>query len=465
MTAMGHVGNRDPLTSQLYTLKHKLQESAPVTAARISPNGTHLALSTSTSIKIYSLTSSTAPSPPVLICELRGHTRGISDVQFSPHNPEILASCSDDTTIKLWNVPTAKCIKTLRKHTYHATTLQFAHRGNLLVSGSSDETITIWDLISGRPLTTLAAHADPISSISITPDDSIIISASYDGLIRLFDTETYQCLKTLTTNSSHGTATSSLARMDMHAVGYVVVSPNGKYVLSLCFDGCLRLWDFVANRVVKTFVGPERTKSPETQSGAAGEDQEKASDEMEKRIDRTTTTTTKTAAITPICEKYNCEARFITYGSNALIVSGSDYSGILCWDIKSKNLVWRHRDGDRGHNDVDDNNDDTGKSSPVLTLDTFDEGRVLVSGSLDGVVHIFEMNREPPKNGSHDEGVGEVKTGGDVVNGGDSTMNGSGANEHPERDSEMNGQTSERAELADDSHDDKDYMNGVAEDT
>ncbi|KAI5969846.1 SWD3 [Candida margitis] len=327
----------DPENDELYISKTKIRESNAITSIRISPDGSIMALATQNKIKIY-----TTQGEP--IGELLGHTKGISDIKFSPINSSVLASCSDDLTIRLWSInssSSSKCIKIFKKHTYHITTMQFNSKGNLLISGSADETITIWDVISGKILTTLAAHSDPISSVTLTPDNSIIISASYDGLIRLFDLETYQCLKTLTTSTSHGTATSSLSTADLQnfPVANVERSPNGKYILSTSLDGSIRLWDYMQNKVVKTFIGPKQS---------------------------------------PICEKYNCESRFIIYQGRNLIVSGSDVNGVLCWNIKSKELVWNYQGNDTVH--------------AVLSIDTFNDGKLLVTGGLDGVANVFELN-------------------------------------------------------------------------
>lgn len=346
--------------SDLYKIRYTINEpSITFTAIKFSPNGQNFACSSSNG-KIYIYNTTTGK----LITTLSGHTKGISDIVYSPINSNILASCSDDLTIRLWNITQQRCIKILRKHTYHITTLKFTQKGNILISGSSDETITIWDITSngGKILTTLAAHSDPVLSIALTPDDSIIVSASYDGLMRLFDLQTSQCLKTLTNSTfgGHGTATASTNDVINFPIAKVELSPNGQFILNSSLDGKIRLWNYMENKVYKTYQGINSEK---------------------------------------ICEKFNCDIKFITRNvnsnaititsnnnddeqyNNVLIVSGSDSTGLLIWDIQLKQIVFQ----------VDPQT--CGKDA-ILGVDTYKQGEILGCCSRDGIITILDMNKK-----------------------------------------------------------------------
>lgn len=332
----------------LYTHRYTVQlpPGELANAVKVSPNKEKLAVcSSSQLIRIYDIKTG------ALLSTLKGHTKGVSDIAFLPIDNNILALCSDDLTIRIWSIAKSKCIRILKKHTYHITTLKFNSKGNLLISGAADETIVVWDLTTGRSLKTLAAHSDPVSSVCLTPDDTIIVSGSYDGLMRLFDLATGQCLKTLVYNSStHGTATASTNDVVNFPISHVQISPNGRYILSLSLDGKIRLWDYMNNKVVKTYAGFTDGLANGSVDGSDGD---------------------------MVNTKYDSGSQFITATTRPLVVSGSDYQGVLFWDVQSKEIVFQLQKGDT-----------------VLDVAAMDEGQTLVVSTLLGSVNVYELSKE-----------------------------------------------------------------------
>ncbi len=73
------------------------------------------------------------------------HGGSIQSVAFSPVNNAVIASAGGHNTIKLWNWQT-DTVKTLSGHQEKVNSIAFSPDGRLLASGSEDRTIKIWDV-------------------------------------------------------------------------------------------------------------------------------------------------------------------------------------------------------------------------------------------------------------------------------------------------------------------------------
>ena len=116
------------------------------------------------------------------------------------------------------------------------------------MSGSYDEAVRVWDVRTGKCLRTLPAHSDPVSGVHFNRDGTLIASCSHDGLIRIWDTNTGQCLKTLVEQDENAPVTS------------VQFSPNARFLLSGTKDNAFRLWDYARGKCLKTYLGHENNK-------------------------------------------------------------------------------------------------------------------------------------------------------------------------------------------------------------
>ena len=100
---------------------------------------------------------------------LVGHRRDVTSVAFSSDGT-ILASGSEDDTIKLWDVATGRNIATLEGHTDYVTSVAFSHDGKLLASGSEDETVKLWDVATHTNTATLEGHTGEVLSVAFSHD-------------------------------------------------------------------------------------------------------------------------------------------------------------------------------------------------------------------------------------------------------------------------------------------------------
>jgi WD40 repeat protein len=86
---------------------------------------------------------------------------------------------------------------TLEGHIGQIKALVFSYDGQLIATGSDDLTVKLWNAITGKCLITFKGHTRTIKSICFSPNSKILSSCSEDGTIRLWDIKTGECLKTL----------------------------------------------------------------------------------------------------------------------------------------------------------------------------------------------------------------------------------------------------------------------------
>ncbi|KHN23997.1 Protein SPA1-RELATED 3 [Glycine soja] len=124
--------------------------------------------------------------------EMREHEQRVWSIDFSSADPTLLASGSDDGSVKLWNINQAirpnilfvGTIKTKANVCCVQFPLEFAHS---LAFGSADHRIYYYDLRNLKvPLCTLVGHDKTVSYIKFV-DTMSLVSASTDNTLKLWD--------------------------------------------------------------------------------------------------------------------------------------------------------------------------------------------------------------------------------------------------------------------------------------
>ena len=121
---------------------------------------------------------------------LKGHTSGIQDCVFN-NDGSLLATCSTDTSIKLWNFADQDekhfCIKTLMGHEHSVCGVRFLDDGTKLISCSRDHTLKLWDSLTGYCIKTLIGHGDWARKVAVHLETNFVASCSNDQKVMVWN--------------------------------------------------------------------------------------------------------------------------------------------------------------------------------------------------------------------------------------------------------------------------------------
>jgi WD40 repeat protein len=171
---------------------------------------------------------------------LRGHTKWVYSVAFSPDGSR-LASGSWDNTVKVWDARNGAEVATLRGHTAQVFSVAFSPDGSRLATASGDKTAKLWDARTGAELTTLGGDAGPVVSVCFSPDGARLASAAQDNTVKVWDTRS-------------GTAVATL-RGHTNPVLSVAFSPDGSRIASGDAGAKVKVWDARSGTEVCTLRG------------------------------------------------------------------------------------------------------------------------------------------------------------------------------------------------------------------
>lgn len=155
-----------------------------------------------------------------------GHQGNVLDIKWNPFVDNIVASCSEDASVRLWEIPDgglkrnmSEAVLELYGHSrrvglieWHPTT------NNILFSAGYDYKILIWNLDSGEPVKMIDCHTDVVLCMSFNTDGSLFATTCKDKKLRVIEPRSGKVLQEASCKS--------------HKVNRVVILGNSKRLLT-----------------------------------------------------------------------------------------------------------------------------------------------------------------------------------------------------------------------------------------
>ncbi|XP_052786744.1 coronin-1A-like isoform X2 [Mya arenaria] len=131
-----------------------------------------------------------------------GHAGNVLDIKWSPFRDNIIASGSEDNTVKVWQIPETGLLANLTEWQVdlHGHGRRVAYidwhptAENIILSAGLDFKCIIWNVEQAEPVNVVNCHTDLVQSISWNRDGSLFCTTCKDKVFRVIDPRVGDCV-------------------------------------------------------------------------------------------------------------------------------------------------------------------------------------------------------------------------------------------------------------------------------
>lgn len=156
------------------------------------------------------------------------HAGAITAVAWS-RDGSLLASASEDTTVKVWRCSDASLVATGTHHPQQATAVAFSPHDDTLVSGGYDGWLKVWAPSDFVTLRSLDAHGGRVTGASFSPDGSLCATCGTDGRVLVWTTAGWNLAQTFAGPAG--------------VLNALAWAPDGQWLAAGGDDKQVRLWN------------------------------------------------------------------------------------------------------------------------------------------------------------------------------------------------------------------------------
>ena len=180
--AMDGTENEISLTSFVSARAHEKD----INVVSVAPNDSLIATgSQDRTVKLWKASDLT------LQATLTGHRRGVWDCQFSTFD-RVLATASGDQTVKLWSLSDFTCVRTFQGHVSSVLRVRFLSLGMQLMSSGADGLLKLWTIRTNECEATLDGHVAKAWALDLAANGKSMVSGGADSRILVWTDTTRQ---------------------------------------------------------------------------------------------------------------------------------------------------------------------------------------------------------------------------------------------------------------------------------
>jgi U3 small nucleolar RNA-associated protein 13 len=124
-----------------------------------------------------------------LLATLKGHRRGVWDCQFSPFD-RVLATASVDKTVKLWSLGDFSCVRSFQGHVASVLRVRFLSGGMQLISSGTDGLVKLWTVRTNECVATMDSHTGKVWALDMAQSGNLLVSGGADSRIIVWEDTT-----------------------------------------------------------------------------------------------------------------------------------------------------------------------------------------------------------------------------------------------------------------------------------
>ncbi len=316
-------------------------------------------------VALPTFVSPPAPKPWRCTATLSDHQDWVSELAIAPDG-QTLVSCSFDTTIRLWRLPSGEAIQRLGEHSSPVYAIAIDPDSRWLASGSWDETVELWDLEDCKDIDTLKSRAGSARSLAFSPDGKTLASGWFDQTIKLWQIDSDG--RSRSDRLPDRTLTDHLGSVD--AIAY---HPNGTLLASGSADGTVKLWslDSESDRrsPIRTLTD---TAAPITCIAFSADGKLLASGGRDRTIKLWYV---EAGQLAKTLTGHTGSVMSLAFDPDGLLVSGSTDGTVKVWHPESGKTV---------NTLVED-------ADAIISVALDATGQILVSGSASGTIKVWQF--------------------------------------------------------------------------